>query len=500
MLPGKARWLGIGGIVLLAVAVAAGLAVKPGASVPSAGLTSKTATVVRATLRDARIETGTLNFGEPVDVPFVSRASTGMVTWLAPEGSTVSRGQPLYGIDGQPVILLYGELPFFRTLRFDGASFEDFEWLELNNASDDQHKAELNVAVQQARLAEAEARLEEARIHVEDGQREQPITPQFVRLSAATTAARDRLRRIEQLAESGFTTPAEVQQARYELAAAQAELDDGIRERTQQLAIARTAVSEARLAVHEAERTLRDSHDALNALLSIANANSDIELLRANLAALGYDGAAADAIRRWQADAGRSATGLIEPGQIVVAAGPIRVAEHLAETGDVLFGSQAQSGFTSNNNSTARIMRYTGIDRLVTVPLEIADHAYAKVGDEVVITLPTDGEVRGVLNEVSTVFDDRGLADTVIEISDQAALGSLETASVEVEFVIGSRADVLAVPIAALMALPGGGFGLEVVDGDSVRMIPVDTGLFARGSVEVSGPDVAEGLVVSIPQ
>ena len=61
------------------------------------------------------------------------------------------------------------------------------------------------------------------------------------------------------------------------------------------------------------------------------------------------------------------------------------------------------------------------------------------------------------------------------------------------------RADVLAVPVQALVALAEGGYGLEVVDGSSTRYLPVRTGLFAAGRVEVAGEGLREGLTVGMP-
>jgi uncharacterized Zn-binding protein involved in type VI secretion len=445
-----AQWLG-GGVLLTLMLIAAWTLGSGTPAVRDAEAPAGTATIARTTLLDARTQTGTLGFGASVDVPFISKERSGIVTWMAPEGTVVARGEPLFAIDGQPVILFYGELPTFRTLRFGDESFGEFEWLELNNAGDDQRKTELNLALQQARLAEAEMKLK---------------------------VARDKLSRTEQLRERGFTTPADTDQVRSELATAE------------------TAVATAQLAVHEAARALRDAQDTRSALLSSANADADVEILRKNLAELGYEGAAADAVRRWQAATGHSASGLIEPGQIAVAPGPVRVADHLAEVGDVVFSGAGQGGL---GNGADPVVRYTSMDRMVSVSLGIADHAYAKPGDPVVVTLPTNVEVQGVIAEVSTVFDAQGLAITEIAIPDQATLGTLEAASVDVEFVVGKRTDVLAVPIAALLALPEGGFGVELVDGTSRRIVPVSTGLFARGSVEISGPDIAEGLAVGVP-
>jgi hypothetical protein len=442
-----------------------------------------------------------LGFGTPVDVQFISRVRSGIVTWIAPEGTVISRGEPLFAIDGQPVVLFYGELPVFRSLRFHGESFTDFDWLELNNARDDERKAELNLSAQRARLAEAQLRREEARAHVADSGQEDPVTPQFVRLSRAVAAARDRLRRIKELAESKYASPAEVQQAEYDFAAARADLDASRRDKTQQLAAAETSAADAKLAVQSAERTLRDAHDATEALRSSAKENSDIDLLKKNLTELGFTGGASDAIKQWQAKTGRSATGLIEPGQIVVAPGPIRVAEHLAEVGAVVYSRlDSQAGAIPTNNTSNQIVRYTGTDKLVTVSLELADHDYARPGDAVVVTLPNNAKVAGVIGKVSTLFDKDGKADTEIDIPEQAALGSLEAASVDVEFVVGKRADVLAVPITALVALAGGGYGVELVQGEASRVVPVTTGLFASGNVEISGKDIAEGVAVRVPK
>jgi hypothetical protein len=484
--------------LLVAVSLASGLRGSPARIESNATTTAK---VVRTTLRDSRTATGTLGFGTPVDVQFISRSRSGIVTWIAPEGTVVSRGQPLFAIDGQPVVLFYGELPFFRSLRFHGESFSDFEWLELNNARDDEHKAELNLSAQRARLAEAQLRLDEARAHVADSGREDPVTPQFVRLSQSVAAARDRLRRIKELAQSKYASPAEVQQAEYDLAAARAELDASRRDKTQQLASAETSVADAKLAVQVAERALRDAHDASEALRSSAKENSDIDLLRTNLMELGFEGGAADAIKQWQAKAGRSATGLIEPGQIVVAPGPIRVAEHLAEVGAVVYSRlDSQNSAMPTNNTSNQVVRYTGTDKIVTVSLELADHDYARPGDAVVVTLPNNAKVPGVISKVGSVFDKDGKADTEIDIPDQSALGSLEAASVDVEFVVGKRTDVLAVPVTALVALAGGGYGVEVAQGDVSHVVPVTTGLFANGNVEISGKDIAEGVTVRVPK
>jgi len=58
---------------------------------------------------------------------------------------------------------------------------------------------------------------------------------------------------------------------------------------------------------------------------------------------------------------------------------------------------------------------------------------------------------------------------------------------------------VLAAPVVALVALGGGGYGLQVVDGGKPRYVAVGTGLFARGYVEITSGDVTEGTKVVVP-
>jgi hypothetical protein len=58
-----------------------------------------------------------------------------------------------------------------------------------------------------------------------------------------------------------------------------------------------------------------------------------------------------------------------------------------------------------------------------------------------------------------------------------------------------ARRGVLAVPVTALLARPGGGYALELA-GSRPRRLAVRIGLAADGYVEVSGAGLSEGLRV----
>jgi hypothetical protein len=145
------------------------------------------------------------------------------------------------------------------------------------------------------------------------------------------------------------------------------------------------------------------------------------------------------------------------------------------------------------------VLRYTGTEKLVTMLLEFSDLAFVRVEHEVMVTLPDGDRVRGVISDIGTSLTAQRQTEAVVKIPDQRALGVLEAASVDVEFVTVRRRDVLAVPVTALLALPEGGYGVEVVDGRTVRTVAVSTGMFAGGRVEISGEDIVEGVRVALP-
>ncbi|MEU4567421.1 peptidoglycan-binding protein [Micromonospora sp. NPDC023956] len=232
----------------------------------------------------------------------------------------------------------------------------------------------------------------------------------------------------------------------------------------------------------------------------------DVTQFERNLTDLGYTGftvdddytsATADAVRRWQEDLGVPESGQVEPGRIVYAAGTVRVASQGAEVGDAVAPGRT-------------VLSTTGTTRLVTCTLDVDDQRLARTGAEVTITLPDGRRTTGKVGTVETVVQTSAgatgqdpVSETRIEVSvtgdDPAALTGFEQAAVDVGFVAAERADVLSVPVAALLALAEGGYGLQVVNDAGTRIIAVRTGLFAAGRVEVSGDGVVEGLTVGMP-
>jgi membrane fusion protein, multidrug efflux system len=72
-----------------------------------------TAEVTRRTLSESSTVDGTLGYGATLEL--YDRLS-GTFTWLPAVGTTVSRGGTLWRVNNQPVVLMYGSVPAYRTL------------------------------------------------------------------------------------------------------------------------------------------------------------------------------------------------------------------------------------------------------------------------------------------------------------------------------------------------------------------------------------------------
>jgi hypothetical protein len=86
-----------------------------------------------------------------------------------------------------------------------------------------------------------------------------------------------------------------------------------------------------------------------------------------------------------------------------------------------------------------------------------------------------------------------------VTVGDQTKLGTLDQAPVTVALVSATVKDVLTVPVAALLALPGGGYGVEVVSGSTRRTVPVQLGMFGDGRVQITGEGIDAGALVGTP-
>lgn len=227
---------------------------------------------------------------------------------------------------------------------------------------------------------------------------------------------------------------------------------------------------------------------------------ADVKQFEKNLWALGYRGftvdsdytaATAAAVRQWQEDLGIEETGRIEIGRIAYAAGAVRIDSEAAQKGSVV-----QPG--------GEVLKYTGTALVATVDLDMDSQRLAVAGAGVEVEMPDGKTVAGRIVKIGTTVQ-QGQGDqedtTLIEVTIRfaGAPKGLDDAAVSVGFVASERRNVLTVPIAALLALAEGGYGVQVVDATGTRIVAVDTGLFADGKVEIRGEGIHAGLKVGVP-
>jgi len=125
---------GIVGLVAGAGLASAGYAIANSRSDQGEGV-QVDLTTVAAERRDVTLYTdfaGSLGYDETATV---SARTAGVVTSVATEGTDLARGNVLYAIDSEPVALLYGELPEWRTLSTSSVDGPDIMQLETNLAA-----------------------------------------------------------------------------------------------------------------------------------------------------------------------------------------------------------------------------------------------------------------------------------------------------------------------------------------------------------------------------
>ena len=161
----------------------------------------------------------------------------------------------------------------------------------------------------------------------------------------------------------------------------------------------------------------------------------------------------------------------------------------------------------------------TTTERAVAVPLTPNDPSVAP-GQPVSINLPSGVSTPGLVTAIGlapasgssgsgsssssgTSSSSSSSSSTVLTVTpaDAAATGTGDGVAVQVSLTVQSVHHVLAVPIAALLALAGGGYGLEIVGPSGQhRLVGVSTGVFAGGDVEVSGSGLVAGTHVVVAQ
>lgn len=245
----------------------------------------------------------------------------------------------------------------------------------------------------------------------------------------------------------------------------------------------------------------------------------DVQQFEEDLHALGYDGfyvddnytdATATAVRQWQHDLGLPQTGTIDVGRIVFLPAAVRIAQATVHPGQVL-------------TPGGPVLSYTDPNRIVTANVDVTTLALLNVGTHTTVTLPGGATVAATVTTIGSASSGNspsasGSSDSgsssgggsapvdpnsatfpvTFGLANQGQIGSVTGAPVTINFVGQQQVNVLAVPVTALLALREGGYGVQVVQGTTTRIVAVQTGMFANGLVQISGPSITVGTVVGV--
>jgi peptidoglycan hydrolase-like protein with peptidoglycan-binding domain len=369
---------------------------------------------------------------------------SGVVTGVVAAGDTVQQGDVLYRVNGDPVVVMYGDVPAYRTLRD----------LSDNMVGDDVLQLETALV---------------ALGYDPDGLAS--VDDEFTSYTATM---------VERWQEDlGVEADGVV------------ELGDVIfiPERADVLSVAIDVGQSVGAGQQVATVTAGDPLQG-----------EDVRQLEAALLGLGYQGPVADgvwddgtsdAVLAWQEAAGMEPDGVVNLGEVVFLPATVRVNDVLASV-----GSSVAAG--------TPVLDISSAEKTVSFDLPARDQGLLTVGQAVNIQMPDGSDTPGTVSSIASVATAQQGADAVFAIEvtlDDPSVGvGLDEAPVDVEVISDSVHDVMAVPVSALLALAEGGYAVEVDGGDgTTHLVAVDPGFYADGMVEVTSGGLEVGDRVVVP-
>ncbi len=277
---------------------------------------------------------------------------------------------------------------------------------------------------------------------------------------------------------------------------------------------------------------------------------ADVGELTADLISLGfgagltqsnhYSSATAAAVARWQSSLALPATGQILLGEVVFEPGPVRVTSVTPSVGGSAGGAGGGGGGGGGGGAAGgggggggTVLTATSTTPVVTVDLDVSQEYLVKPGDAVSVVLPDgsttvgghiesvgsvatcpsgggsgsgSGAVSGSSSASTSTCGSGGSGSNssptvpiTVSLDSTPTLATLDEAPVNVDITTQRAPNVLAVPVNALLALQGGGYGVDVETGTTSHLVGVTTGLYANNMVQISGSGIRTGIRVQVP-
>lgn len=481
----------------LSVAAAVAVAIVLGTGSPSPKATESTgsvtgATVQRRNLVETDTESGTLGY---VDPQTVYDRLDGTITWLPAVGQVIDPGRTLYSVDGRPVVLLNGALAAYRALSAKDGPGQDI--LQLNSdlvqmgfadgqiTIDHSWQAGTTDAVKrwQAFLGEKQTgKLALGRIVFLPG-------PQRVTQLETTCGSTGSGGGVSSGGGTGPTNGCGVSDVSTTAAAPHTEFIDEFTtsSTTIQTTTAPAITNTTTTTSTTATPTITTSRSASSTKAKPPSAHQPSSHGNGGGKTSG-SGSRSDSGKRSSAPG--SGKGSSAPG--------------------------------SSAGSASPIMQTTSTKLAVTVDLAASSQSEAVVGSHVTVEMPNGSTVGGTIAAVSTVAQSSsnsngtgaaggedsgengggGSSATIpvtVTLDERVRGAGLDQAAVSVNFTQASAKHVLSVPVTALIATSGQGYAVQEAS-PPYKLLPVTTGLFAAGYVEISGAGIDPGLQVTDSQ
>ena len=537
------RRVGAGLALIAVIAVVAVVVLANRSSSPStaagASQTGGAATVARRDLVQTDTESGTLSYSDPQTV--YNRLG-GTITWLPPVGREIKPGGTLYKVDGQPVILMSGRTPAYRTL--SPAVGDGNDVLQLNRnlvrlgfnpdgiVVDDvwQPATTIGVELFQESLGEAPTgtlSLGEVvflpgpqLISTVDGTVGanasggsaaagssasqasavvDPSPPEFVSLTTSTTTSTGEAPTSTTPTTTGPTTTSP----------------------TTPTSTTQTTTSPTTPATPPPGRSKRRSRNGRHGASDGQQLGALVALLKAEIAQLKQQHAQPPPSNQGDnaSKGGSSSHGKGNNG-----------GSHSSHSSNSSNSSSSGAkpssgggGGGGGGGSASAILQTTSARLVVTVDLDASLQSEASVGEHVMVELPDGKWVPGKVTAVSAVAQTSsgsgdngggsggssipgggsgGSSSTIpvtITLSGHQSGAGLDQAAVSVNFAKARAKNVLSVPVTALVATSGASYAVQEAAAPH-KLIPVKTGLFAAGDVQIRGPGIYPGLQVTDSQ
>ena len=486
------------GLALVVVAVVVGVVLSAGSGAPkpasSARSTSGATTVERRDLVETDTESGTLGYANPQTV--YDRLS-GTITWLPSVGQVIEPGQTLFEVDSEPVILMNGTRPAYRDLSASDTAGQDILQLNRNLVAlgfdpagiviDDEWQAATTAGVDllQASLGETETgSLALGNVVFLPGDQLISTVDATVGSTGGSAGGPS--------SSANASTPAAAASAEFVGLTSTAGSRDSTTA-TSTSASPTTTSTTAPTTNPEKTKTSKPTSVRKPTSSSSSQALQGLTaLLKAEAAQLKAATAALKAAKSSTSSSAHSSS----------------------SKGSSSSSKSSSSSSSGSGGSASAILQTTSTQLIVTVDLDATKQSEAKVGENVTVEMPAGNTVDGEITAVSSVAQSSSSASAggtsggssssstvpvTIKLKGHHSGAGLDQASVSVNFAEAKARNVLSVPVTALLATSGGGYAVQEA-ASPYKLIPVTTGLFAAGYVQISGSGVHPGLQVTNSQ